>query len=261
MFIHRLLFAVLAYAAVAPLLAKGPAVLSSGRVEFDRPDGAYRVADFSQDFGNFRTDDCYADIFDQSLRIRFPAGKKIEGLQGARVRIQPTKECRLQFRVRYPEQFEADLHGKQFGMGGGASYTGGQGKQARERGDGWSVRLQFDAHDRDITNQLYVYHAGMRGKYGDDLGSSQYQLHLKRGKWHTIALRATMQSSVNSSDGQIEAWQDGVRKIYVKDFQFVTKPRGAVIDQLLLEAFCGGYGKIPDSDNFVYFDDISWETK
>lgn len=228
-------------------------------VGFNLPDGPYSEADFRRDFGNFSTDDAFTDIVDGALRVKFPAGRKIDGLQGARVRIQPAQACTLEFRVRYPKDLPAGLHGKQFGLGGGASYTGGLGAEAAKKGDGWSVRLQFDVHGNDITNQLYVYHSGMKGKYGEDVGTRRHQLRLRPGKWHRITLRITMQSAPEKKDGRIEVLLDGRRGIDLKEFRFVSSERGRVIDQLLLEAFCGGYGTTPEKDIFVQFDDIRWE--
>jgi len=233
----------------------------SRTVDFNRPDGPYSEKDFRKDFGNFSTDDAFTEIIDKTLRVKFPAGRKIDGLQGARVRIKPAQVCELEFRVRYPKDFQSGLHGKQFGLAGGSSYTGGRGAEAAKMGDGWSVRLQFDYHGKDITNQLYVYHAGMKGKYGEDLGTRNQQLRLKPDKWHRITLRVTMQSAPDKSDGRIEVLLDGKRGINLKNVRFVTAQKGRVIDQLLLESFCGGYGATPETDQFVFFDDIRWESR
>lgn len=245
---------------LSPLFA-GPLVHKSHKVDFNRPAGPYTVADFRKDFGNFSTDDAFTDIVDGALRVSFPEGSKIDGLQGARVAIAPSQVCSLQFRVQYPKDFQKGLHGKQFGLAGGAAYTGGLGAEAARKGDGWSVRLQFDAHGKDVTNQLYVYHAGMAGKYGEDLGTRRQQLKLKRGKWHLITLRVTTQSAADKSDGRVEVWLDGKREIDLKGIRFVAGEKGRVIDRLLLESFCGGYGATPGKGQFVLFDDIRWETQ
>jgi hypothetical protein len=75
----------------------------------------------------------------------------------------------------------------------------------------------------------------MQGQYGEPLGSDQTPLRLERDRWHRITLRVTMQSAPDRTDGR-------------------------TIDRLLLETFCGGAGKTPEKDEFVYFDDIRWET-
>lgn len=241
------------------LLAAGPVVHKSHQVDFNRPDGPYTEADFRRDFGNFSANDAFTEIADGALRVNFPEGRKIDGLQGARVEIAASQVCNLQFRVHYPKDFQRGLHGKQFGLAGGSAYTGGRGAEAARKGDGWSVRLQFDAHGNDVTNQLYIYHAGMTGKYGEDLGTRRQQLKLKRGKWHLITMRVTMQSAPDKSDGKVEVWLDGKRGIELKGIRFVAGGKGRVIDRLLLESFCGGYGATPGMGQFVLFDDIRWD--
>ncbi len=244
------------------MLLPGQTMVHKSRtVDFNRPDSRYTEGDFRKDFGNFSTDDAFTEIVDGALRVSFPEGRKIDGLQGARVMIKPSQVGILQFRVRYPKDFQKGLHGKQFGLGGGAAYTGGLGAEAARNGDGWSVRLQFDAHGDDITNQLYVYHADMKGKYGEDLGTSRQQLRLKRGQWHLITLRVTMQSAADKADGRVEVWLDGKRGIDRKGIRFVAGDKGRVIDRLLLESFCGGYGATPGKGQHVLLDDIRWDSR
>jgi hypothetical protein len=52
---------------------------------------------------------------------------------------------------------------------------------------------------------------------------------------------------------------DGRRGIDLRNIRFVANEKGRVIDSLLLESFCGGYGATPAKDQFVFFDDIRWE--
>ena len=235
-------------------------IRANGIVDFSLPDRPLKTEDFRAMFGNFRTNDAFTDVVEGALRVRFPKGRMIDGLQGTSVRIPPAAVCTLGFRVRYPKEFSSGLHGKQFGLGGGAAYTGGLGKQARERGDGWSVRLQFDAGQSHIRNQLYIYHAGMKGQYGEPLGSDKTPLRLERDRWHRITLRVTMQSAPDRADAKAEVWLDGQRTIQLDQLQLVTKESGRTIDRLLLETFCGGAGKTPDKDEFVFFDDIRWDS-
>ncbi len=231
---------------------------AAGKASFNRPDGAYTSDDFRHDFGVFSADNVFTKIVDKSLEVTFPKGRKIEGLRGGRVPVQPARRLNLQYRIRYPQDFEAGLHGKQFGLAGGRGYTGGAGKECVKNGDGWSVRVQFDAHARDITNQVYVYHCRMAGDYGDDMGSGRQQFPLQRGRWHMIRLRVSMQSRPDARDGLIEVWRDGARRIKVEGVQFVSRQSGCEIDDVLLEAFCGGAGIAPSHDNRVAFDDVRW---
>ena len=228
-------------------------------VDFNLPDRVLKAEDFRALFGNFSTEDAFTEISGGALKVRFPEGRKIDGLQGARVKIPPSRVCAIGFRVRYPEHFQSGLHGKQLGLAGGAAYTGGRGAEAARKGDGWSVRLQFDAGQSAVFNQLYVYHAGMKGEYGESLGTEKQKLRLTRGKWHRIAMRVTMQSAPERADGRAEVWLDGKRTIDLRGIRFVTAESARRIDTLLLESFCGGYGAYPAKDQFVLFDDIRWD--
>lgn len=231
---------------------------TKGAVGFDRPDGPYTKDDFKRDFGSFSADNAFTRIVGRSLEVTFPQGSKIEGLRGARVKIKPVRVVNLAYRVRYPKDFEPRLHGKQFGLAGGRGYTGGSGRECARNGDGWSVRVQFDAHDRDVTNQLYVYHRRMTGEYGDALGTTRQRITLERDTWHVIRLRVSMQSRADARDGAIEVWKDGASRIKVEGMQFVSREAGRQVDELVLEAFCGGDGITPTRDNRVFFDDIRW---
>jgi hypothetical protein len=228
------------------------------KVDFSRGDGPYREDDFARDFGRFSPENSLTSIENQALCITFPKGKKIEGLRGALVSVAPRDNYVLEFRIKYPKNFEDGLHGKQFGLTGGAGYTGGRGEEARTNGDGWSVRLQFDAHGGKITHQLYVYHTDMKGKYGESLGTEKQRITLCRDQWHTIRLKVTMQSLPDKADGLIEVWEGGVRRIKIDRIHFVRKKSGCEVSRIALEAFCGGAGIIPTHDNTVRVDDICW---
>jgi hypothetical protein len=102
--------------------------------------------------------------------------------------------------------------------------------------------------------------AGMMGPYGEPLGSDKTPLRHERDRWHRITLRVTMQSAPDRADGRVEVWLEGEPVIHLESLQFVTKEAGRTIDRMLLETFCGGAGKTPEKDEFVYFDDICWET-
>jgi hypothetical protein len=244
---------VLASIACVPSALAAPKV-----VDFNRPDGEYRPKDFARDFGSFSSDNCITEIRDGALRVTYPKGRKIEGLRGARVAVPARNNYVLEFRIKYDKDFEDGLHGKEFGLAGGAGYTGGHGREAREKGDGWSVRMQFDAYGGKVANQIYVYHSQMKGKYGESLGSEKQKIMLRKGRWHDIRLKVTMQSSPDKADGMIEVWEGGKRRIRMDNIRFARTQSGCQVDQLALEAFCGGAGIVPTRDNHVYYDDIRW---
>lgn len=232
-------------------------------VSFDHPDGTYVPDLFLRDFGNgtpAKGRD-FLTVRDGHAVVTYPAGKKVSdtGLS-AHTRIPDAQQVTLEYRIRYPEGFEPGLHGKQIGLSGGKGYDGGRGEEARTQGDGWSVRLQFDANADTITNQLYVYHVRMPGKYGDALGTKALRFPLTRGQWHTIKLRVTMQSAPATADGRIEVWQDGQPRFDLKDVQFVSKEEGRTINRVRFEMFPGGGGIFPTQDHEIHIDDLKWTT-
>jgi hypothetical protein len=199
----------------------------------------------------------FAEVRAGVLRITCKEGKKVSGTGlSLHVPVGPLEVGDLSFRIRYPEDFPAGLHGKQLGMSGGKGYDGGRGEEARLNGDGWSVRLQFDAQGDGIRNSLYVYQQGMEGKYGNGLGGGSFLL--RRGAWHDLHLRVTMQSEPAAADGRIEVWCDGKKMIERDGVQFVREEAGRRIDRVRLEFFPGGGGDFPDRDHVVELADVAW---
>lgn len=233
-------------------------------VYFHHPDGVYNSMLAKRDFGNASSlvaTRSELTIEKDALRIRFVKGMKVNNTGVCLLsRVPPSCQYTLEYCIEYDLEFEAGLHGKQFGLSGGMSYTGGLGKPCRENGDGWSVRLQFDAHADEISNQLYVYHCGMKGAYGESLGTHRAPFYFRRGEWHDIRLRVTMQSAVDKSDGRIEVWCDGEQKFYVPDIRFVGKESGRQIDRVRLESFPGGAGVVPTRDSFLKVSRFSWSS-
>jgi hypothetical protein len=230
-------------------------------VDFNQRAGAYDNRSAKLDFGNASLVSTRRAITvtNGALQIRFLKGQKVDKTGVCLVaNVPPRAQYVLASRVKYDSDFEAGLHGKQFGLSGGRSYTGGQGQPCRENGDGWSVRLQFDAHADEISNQLYVYHADMKGTYGESLGTHRTRFYFKRAEWHDIKLSVTMQSAADKADGRIEVWCDGVKKIEVANIRFVRRETGRQIDRVRLESFPGGAGIVPTRDSFLEVDDFRW---
>jgi hypothetical protein len=228
-------------------------------IGFQHAGGRYTPDAMALDFGNggAAPGRDFAMIKDGVLQVTFKAGKKVtETALGLHARVPDAEACEISFRIRYPDDFQAGLHGKQMGMSGGKGYDGGRGEEARTNGDGWSVRLQFDALKDSIGNSLYVYHVGMTGRYGDSLKAGSY--HLQRGQWHSIRLRATSQSTPEASDGRIEVWCDGKKKIDASGLRLAAKQAGLAVNRVRAELFPGGGGAFPDKDYVVEVDDFGW---
>jgi hypothetical protein len=229
-------------------------------VDFSRRDGPYTAEQIAADFGNGNPPPhrAFAAIKNQRLHVTFTKGHKVNntGLSlGVRVPDRPVYE--ISFKLKYPESFEADMHGKMIGISGGRGYDGGRGDEARENGDGWSIRMQFDSRLNDIRKTLYVYHSQMTGKYGGPHGAGGFAV--QRGKWHQYRLRVTMQSAADQADGRIEVWLDGKPQFDVQNVQFVTQESGRNINRVRLELFPGGAGHTPTRDHIIEIDDFAWK--
>jgi len=96
----------------------------------------------------------------------------------------------------------------------------------------------------------------MGGKYGSGLAAGSFLL--KRGTWHDLRLRVTIQSAPEASDGRIEVWRDGEKKIDKEGVRFVRDEAGRRIDRVRLEIFPGGGGDFPTKDHVIELQDIAW---
>jgi hypothetical protein len=234
-------------------------LLAQQSVDFSLPDGPLTQERVNALFGDgkFSPTRGFAEIRDGVLEVTFVAGKKVvETGFSTHVPVPPSEDFELRFKIRYPEDFQVGLHGKQLGLSGGRGYDGGRGEEARNNGDGWSIRLQFDSVPEGVRNSLYVYHAKMSGKYGEPLGAGSFML--TRGRWHEIRLRVKMQTAPGSSDGVIEVWRDGEKKIGRTGFQLVQKEEGRRVDRVRIEMFPGGGGEFPAKDQVFEIDDVAW---
>jgi hypothetical protein len=199
----------------------------------------------------------WAEVQDGILTVTFKEGKKVNGTGlSLHVPVEMTGTGELQFRIHYPEDFPAGIHGKQMGFSGGRGYDGGRGEEAREHGDGWSARMMFTAKPAGVEIGLYVYHADMTGKYGDPLRTEKFQL--LRGSWHAIRFVVTPQTSAERADGRIEVWCDGERKICRDGIRFARMEDGVGINRVRLELFPGGGGDSPPQDLRVDLSGLSW---
>lgn len=229
------------------------------KVTFNRPNGAYTNALVLEDFGNgtYYTDRDHAAIVDGTYQIKFRKGQKV-GSTGAAVIVgtPKLKQYTMEYLIKYDENFESGLHGKQFGFNLGVGYSGGASDKAIQNGDGGSVRLQFDALDDCISNQLYVYYSDMTTEYGCNPGDQKYTM--KRGVWNKIKLTVTMETSYEAKDARIEVWCNDEKKIDVTGLSLVRKDDHRLITGICFESFPGGGGIYPTHDNYLYLDDMTW---
>lgn len=229
------------------------------KVTFNRPNGAYTNQLLLEDFGNgkYYTDRDHATIVDSTYQIKFKKGCKVGGTGAAVIVSTPKlKQYTMEYLIKYDNNFESGLHGKQFGFNLGVGYSGGASDAATKNGDGGSVRLQFDAHDDCISNQLYVYYSDMTTEYGCNPGDQKYDM--QRGVWNKIKLTVTMETSYEAKDARIEVWCNDEKKIDVTGLSLVRKDEHRLITGICFESFPGGGGIYPTHDNYLYIDDMTW---
>jgi hypothetical protein len=230
-------------------------------VDFSRSDGKYLREHLELDFGNGYLDTSKkVYIVDSVAQVRFLTGKKISmTAMQSRVAIPIRQQYSLKYKIRFDPTFEQGMHGKQFGFyGGRGTYDGGKAEQCRTNGDGWNVKLQFDAHENTVSNQLYVYYSQMTGTFGNTLGTGSIKYHIPKGQWVEIGMTISMQTHADSANGRVEVWSDGVKQFDIKGIRFVTKEEGRTIRSVSLDHFNGGGGIFPTKDSFSEFDDMRW---
>ncbi len=232
---------------------------SSRKIDWTGQSGPYDLARVTADFGpsQLPVGRDFGQLANKELRVSFKKAKKVTDTGfSLQVKVPPENAYELEFKIRYPKDFPAGLHGKQFGMSGGRGYDGGRGEEARTQGDGWSVRLQFDALADGIRNSLYVYHADMPAKYGDGLKGGSFLL--PRDEWVTIRIRVTLPETLGQPTGRIQVWRNEEPEIDVNTLRLVTQESARQVDTLRFELFPGGGGDFPDKDYEIRVKDISW---
>jgi hypothetical protein len=174
-------------------------------------------------------------IKDSVLTFHMPKDKVwIEG-SGSQIvmPILPQQEMTLEYSVYFDGKgspYEWTSGGKLPGVAGGKGYTGGSPAGA---GDGFSARLMFGEGGQLFA---YVYHADMKGKYGDSLGIVAYHV-LKQNEWNQIRIKYRINTS-SDYNGRMEVWANG-EYIGEKNYlRFCTN--GCQIDKFLLVSFHGG---------------------
>jgi hypothetical protein len=231
------------------------------KVTFNRANQKYTPALLVEDFGNgsyFSDDRINASIVDGTYEVKFVTGNRVSNTGAAALLSIPKgTQYTMEYLIKYNDDFESGLHGKQFGFNLGVGYSGGSSEACRANGDGGSIRLQFDAHDDHLSNQLYAYYSDMQADtYGENPGNQKYDL--QRGVWNKIRLTVTMETSYEAKDARIEVWCNDDKKIDVTGISLVRKDANRFITGICFESFPGGGGIDPTFDNYLYLDDMTW---
>ena len=157
------------------------------------------------------------------------------------------------YRVRFEEGFQFNQGGKLPGLAGGAMNCGGNPPDPKNP-QGWSARMMWRPGGEMIQ---YVYRAGQKGKYGDDLA---WNCAFRPGRWSHVEHEIVM-NDPDSNNGVIRGWLNGVLKLDVHGLRF-RNDRSLGVDCFFFSTFFGG--NTPEwaspRDQHVHFDDFAIAT-
>lgn len=191
-----------------------------------------------------------ADGSGKALRVRYPAGSLGPGEGGAQfvVKLAPADEYWLGYRLRFAQGFDFRKGGKLPGLSsGGLKFSGGN---IPKNGEGWTARYMWREDGRLM---LYVYHAGMRGPWGDGMSVNA---RIQPDTWHALVQHVRLNTG-SESNGLLEVWFDGSNVFSRSNLQFRLGTKGA-IDSFAFSTFHGG--NTDDfrcrTESFAFFDDF-----
>ncbi|OFY70536.1 MAG: hypothetical protein A2Y71_14535 [Bacteroidetes bacterium RBG_13_42_15] len=161
----------------------------------------------------------------------------------------------LSYKVLFQAGFEFVKGGKLPGLGGGAGNSGGEVPTGY---DGWSVRFMFKERG---TICAYLYHARMKGQFGDKLFLRYNGEHvlLNTGSWNTITMSLAM-NDPEKDNGIVKVKVNGIEADELDPVCF-RKTADLKIDQLFFSCFMGGDDDSysPGQDQFIMFKDFEIE--
>lgn len=169
----------------------------------------------------------------------------------------PVAEATLSFYVKFEEGFQFVKGGKLHGFGPIEKITGGNPIVQK----GWSARMMFKENG---TVQPYLYHQGMKGKFGE--GQKTSEPYFATNTLHLVSMYMKVNSPATASNGVYELWIDGQKAASMENIQFRSEEGvGTLINSILFSTFLGGndpsWAPKDAEGNFVtqkaWFDNIS----
>ena len=184
------------------------------------------------------------------LRVEYPRGSvgPQEGGVQFLVTLPKSEELWLSYYVKFEKGFDFRLGGKLPGLTSGeGKYTGGN---KPNKGEGWSARYMWRKHGEGV---IYLYYIDMPGKWGENI---KLEFYFKPGKWHKLVQHVKLNTN-SKTNGVLEVWIDGVKKLSRDDIRLRLKDRG-LIDSFYFSTFHGGNNKdwAPHVKSVALFDDI-----
>lgn len=170
---------------------------------------------------------------------------------------KPLTEATLNFSVKFEKGFQFVKGGKLHGFGPLETITGGNPIVPK----GWSARMMFKENG---TVQPYIYHQGMKGKFGE--GQKTSKPYFTTDQYHTVSMYMKINQPASANNGVFELWIDGTRTSIMKNMKFRSEEGdGTLITSMLFSTFLGGndptWAPKDQNGNYViqkaWFDDIS----
>ncbi len=165
------------------------------------------------------------------------------------------EEVYLRYYLRFCEDWETRSSGKLPGFGGTYGKSGWGGKPS-DGTTGWSARGLFIGRkdSRGVPIGHYVYHAEMKGQYGDNwLWDGARTGVVKPGEWVKIE-QAIRLNHPDKANGELTAWVNDRRVMRKTGIRF-RKNGELKVECVWMNIYHGGKTPAP-KDLYVEFDDI-----
>lgn len=170
---------------------------------------------------------------------------------------QSFDEIFIQYKVKFPINFNFVLGGKLPGVGGGSLPAGGE--VADE--SGFTVRVMWRGEENGKKGRIvqYVYYLDKnpKSKWGQDMQWKKdgQNLYFEPGKWHILKTRIKM-NTLDKKEGIIQSWLDGNLALNEKIRFRVNNKLGT--DTFIFTTFFGGNTKewAPKKEEHILFDDF-----
>tara|TARA_B100000700_G_C15060238_1_gene865299 strand:+ start:6851 stop:7621 length:771 start_codon:yes stop_codon:yes gene_type:complete len=169
---------------------------------------------------------------------------------------QATTSATLSFAGKFCEGFDFAKGGKLHGFAPENPVTGG----TPIKPDGWSARAMWGQNGQLKT---YVYHQGMKGKYGDTKPAPEFRF--EPGRYYHLSYRLTLNQPASESNGEFSISVNDKLIVEHTGLQFrASENASTLIHQFMFNTFHGGSSpewaprnnKGDYKRDCAYFDDI-----